>query len=522
MIEAKNIPELPAEDVISLVREGKTHQYYGQVVGKARIMRNWYSVNRDINNLGKSEIIRRSNIESDSDYAKKLENLDLIPFEYKFIQTQQRIYDENNVQREYNSFWKDREAHFDDQGDEIDVFFRDKVLFTKEVEGFGAICLDLATIAGKTVSTEGKPHPYPYVVQAEELMYFKTWYGHLQIVTIAQKKNGKVQWRAFTPNFVYVFEDQDAQPVRVPHNFGQAPVHILKGALDPSTGYKVGMPRRWNLTGLYTTASELLYDLKSGSKLFGLPIPAVPFEMLRQISGAYDHEKETFNAEVIKQELGMVVGYSSENPPSKLFYQASMEGLQHIRGVIFEDLVNLVYQLAQVRDKSKVVHNASGRSKQFDSVEEQGLLAQTAIDMEAIERNVFKMMAAARGETPEDFNIVYSKHHDLSSADEIWRQFTEGLQYGGVPLETLGYLNSEFLRKKSAPKEVQDAAKQEIETHGFPMSAEQIQALQDRVDDAILIGKVRPELANVDTLTKLNQTLDSVRDILLTTNNQTQ
>lgn len=515
MIDVEDLPEKNLDDIISLVREGKTHSKYGLTVERARIMKSWYkareyAIDADNEFQGKTEIVKKSPIESQDDYQYKLNNFDLMPFEYKFIQTQQRIYDENNVQRKYpDDFWKTKEAHFDDDGDEVDVFFRDKVLFTKEVEGFGAVCLDIATKDGQAIGVDGKPSPYPYVVQASELKYYETWHGYITLAITCVYNGGEYEWRAFTPRNIYTFSNQEAEPTQVEHNFGKTPVYLLKGALDPQNGFKIGMPRRWMLTGLYLAASELFYDLKLGSKLFGHPIPAMPFDMLKTVAGAWNEEKETINTEAIREEVGYVLGYDGENPPNKLFYQADMQGLQHLESVIFDKLINLIYQLANVRDKSKVVHNASGRSKQFDSVEEQGLLAQTATDMEAIEKEIFSMMATARGEDPDDFTITYSKHHDLSSADETWMQFVEGLQYGGVPKSVKEYQSKEYLRKKSAPTGIQDQLADELSTQGFPLSRDEIDALKDRVDDAILVAKARPELANTDALNRLQEELDA-------------
>jgi hypothetical protein len=526
MIKPQDIPEIPQSEIVSLVREGKQHPYYGQVVDRARVMKAWYNAQERIwenvpNN--KSLIVRKSPIESDTDYANRLLNFDLLPLENKFIQTQQRIYDENNVQRTYpegsEEFWEAKEEMYDDCGDDINVFYRDKVLFTKEVEGFGAICLDIAMKDGKPVNDNGKPVPYAYIVQCSELKYFRNWYGHLQLVITAVVKEDKTEWRAFTPQYIYVFDSQDATPRRIKHNFGRTPVVLLKGATDSRSGFKVGMPRRWNLTGMYLAASELFYDLKKASMLFGHPIPAMSDEMVRQMSGAYDEETGKLDASKVKQDLGMIVTYPEGSPPNQLFYQADMSGLQHLRDVIFSDLINLIYQIAQVRDKSKVVHNASGRSKQFDSVEEQGLLGQTATDMENIEQQVADMMAQARGE--EGVKVIYSKHHDLSSADEIWTQFIEGLQYGGVPVEIKRYQAMEYLRKKSAPMTIRQLLANELTTIGFPLNKNDIDALKDNIDGLLLAVRARPELVSDTTYEQLKQQLEEVVQASLTSDNQT-
>lgn len=521
MIDASQIPEPSQDEIVRLVKDGETHINYGTVVQRARIMRAWYNAREydvTLDSTNKSEIIQKSPIESESDYKDRLKNFDLIPLEHKFIQTQQRIYDENNVQRNYpdgtKDFWEAKEDHFDDCGDEITSFFRDKTLFTKEVEGFGAICIDIAQKDGETLSYEGSAIPYPYVVQAHEVKYYKNWYGHLQLLITCVQRGDDEEWRAFTPNRIYVFKNQSAEPRVINHKFDRTPAYLLKGAVDPKSGFKVGMPRRWNITGLYKAASELFYDLKKASMLFGHPIPAYSEGMLRQISGVYDDEQNKFIADKVKEQVGMVITYPDDAPPTKLFYQADMQGLQHLRQVIFEDLINLIYQIAQVRDKSKVVHNASGRSKQFDSVEEQGLLAQTATDMESIERWVFETMANVRGEDFGDFNIIYSKHHDLSSADEIWTQFTEGQQYGGVPETTRTYQVTEYLRKKSAPNEVQDTLKDEIDKQGFPMSKAELSALTGKIDDTILMLKARPELTREGAREFIKEQLEGAKELL--------
>lgn len=516
MIDTKDIPSVGRERILELVREGTTHPNYGIATQRAGIMKTWYNATEDIiglNEYTKSQIIKRSPIESQKDYEFRLDNFDLIPLESKFLQTQQRIYDENNVQRKYPEgsmeFWKGKEMHFDDMGDPIDTFFRDKALFTKEVEGFGAICVDLAMNGNKVVQWEGKPIPYPYICQSHEVIYFETWHGHLTILITAQQKTAEDrEWRAFTKDNIYYFKKQDAEPVVISHKFGRTPCVLLKGGLDTTSGFRIGKPRRWNLSPLYKLVSELMYDLKLGSKYFGHPIMAVPDEMIRQISGAYDEDENKYNPELVKNELGMVVTYPNDSPPNDLFYQADMQGLQHLQKVIFEDLINLIYQLAQVRDKSKVVHNSSGRSKQFDSVEEQGLLAQTATEMEAIETDVFDLMRRVRMD--DEITVSYSKHHDLSSADEIWTQFIEGNQYGGVPKEVKSYQIKEYLRKKSAPQAERDALDKELIDYGFPMSSEEITALTGRIKDEILVLKARPELQGNTMFDNIEQELENI------------
>ena len=241
-----------------------------------------------------------------------------------------------------------------------------------------------------------------------------------------------------------------------------------------------------------------------------------------QISGVYDDDEGKFIADKVKEQVGMVITYPDDAPPSKLFYQADMQGLQHLREVIFQDLINLIYQIAQVRDKSKIVHNASGRSKQFDSVEEQGLLAQTATDMEKAEEWVFETMANVRGEKWDDFNIIYSKHHDLSSADETWKQFTEGLQYGGVPNTIKSYQAKEYMRKRSASAEQQEILSEELEKQGFPMSKAELDALKDKIDDTILLLKARPELTREGAREFIKEQLENSKELLSQTTDNSE
>jgi len=165
--------------------------------------------------------------------------------------------------------------------------------------------------------------------------------------------------------------------------------------------------------------------------------------------------------------------------PSTMLYQADMQGLQYLRDVIFNDLMGLIFLLAQVRDKSVVKSNVSGNAKKLDNIEEQGLLATTASDMEKVENEVLKRMARVRGEDYAEFTVTYSKHYDLSSAQEIWSDISEGMQYHGLTPAALKYLMHEYLRKRSAPQDWIDKIMTELDEHGMPQTASELKDLVD-------------------------------------------
>lgn len=476
MFENSQIPEPSREEIEELIKDGKKHPNYNKVVKRAKIMTAWYGANEGYlhDTVLKSEIVRKSSMESQADYDERLRMYPILPFEHKFIQAQQRIYDDNNVSREYASdFWTKKEKFFDDQGDDIDTFFKEKVLLTHELQGFGGIALDYAMIEGEPVTIDGKPVPYPYVVQASELWWFQHWYGMLNLVITCQKKEEKKEYRAFTPNFIYLFDEEGNYVTRANHNFKETPFIILKGTPDPESGYKVGLPRRWNISQVYMDVCDLFFDLKQGSLLFAHPVPIMHVDAVKEIAGVLDDDNKLI-ANLVKQELGSIITWTGEEAPKELFLQADMTGLDHLTQVIFDKLIPFVLTLASVRDK-KAVHNVSGRSKQFDSVEEQGMLSHTASDMEEIEKNVFRIMYQARDEGGEA-TIVYNKHHDLRTADEIHTQFTELLQYGKtrdgqilIPRAVLEYLLTEFMKKSSASQEAQEELQKELEGFYTPL-----------------------------------------------------
>jgi len=229
---------------------------------------------------------------------------------------------------------------------------------------------------------------------------------------------------------------------------------------------------------MYLAVSELFYDLKKGSELFGHPIPVLTDSIVRSLAGVADDDK--YDSRTIKEGVGMAIIIPDDQQiPSNMLYQADMQGLQHLRDVIFSDLMSMIFLLAQVRDKSVVKSNVSGSAKRFDNVEEQGLLAATAMDMEMIETQVIRRMAKVRDESYEDYMISYSKHYDLSSADEIFKDITEGMQYHALSLPLLKKLTAEYMRKRSMPQEDIDDVMEYFEEYGMPKTTSDLRNLVD-------------------------------------------
>ena len=161
MIDLSKIYSVPKDVAEDIVMKETRHPYYSVVVDRAKIMNSWFQAEYDeytaISSTvfsDKSYIIEQSTIESDDEYKERLGRMKLFPLEQKFFSAQQRIYDENNVNRmfpENKDFWKYKSANFDDAGCSITEFYRDKVLFVKEVLGFGAVVTDLM------MDNEGNP-----------------------------------------------------------------------------------------------------------------------------------------------------------------------------------------------------------------------------------------------------------------------------------------------------------------------------------------------------------------------------
>jgi hypothetical protein len=134
------------------------------------------------------------------------------------------------------------------------------------------------------------------------------------------------------------------------------------------------------------------------------------------------------------------------------------------------------------------------------------------MDMEDIENDQLKMQAEIRGEDPDDFFVNYSKHYDLSSADEIWNDLVEGAQYGVTNHGLYKYQVHEYLRKRSAPTETKEDIMQEIDRLGMPQKAGDLAALKDIVDRTRLTMKAQPELLSSDAMESLGQSLDAIEE----------
>jgi hypothetical protein len=523
------------EDMVQRVLDQETpHAYYDITVNRSKVMNSWYQSEYDEflvpdRNIfsDKSYIIKQSSIESNDEYQEKLERMRLFPLEAKFLSAQQRIYDENNVNRTYSDdtapFWLYKEMHYDDSGAGITEFYRDKALFVKEVLGFGAVITDLMMDDNGNAITDrnGNIVPYTYVIRPHELYNFDYKYGQLILLITKQRywtvdKKQMTKWCVYTPDRIRVYKQEGVMGVGtkelikdIPNPFGRVPATILRGATDANTSFVVGKPRRYSLKGLYLAASELFYDLQKGSELFAHPIPVYSEDIVKALSGLDQDGK--YNSTDIKESVGLCIIYPNDvEVPNTLFHQASMQGLQHLRDVVFKDLMSLIFLLASVRDKSVVKSNVSGDAKRFDNVEEQGLLAQTAMDMEEVENDQLKLQAEVRGEDPDDFFVNYSKHYDLSSADEIWNDLTEGAQYGILNHGLYKYQVHEYLRKRSAPTDIKEQVMNEINELGMPTQASELSALRGIIDDVRLRVKAQPELLSSEGMEALMNNMDDI------------
>ena len=532
------------EDMVQRVLDQETpHAYYDITVNRSKVMNSWYQSEYDEflvpdRNIfsDKSYIIKQSSIESNDEYQEKLERMRLFPLEAKFLSAQQRIYDENNVNRTYSDdtapFWLYKEMHYDDSGAGVTEFYRDKALFVKEVLGFGAVITDLMMDDNGNAITDrdGNIVPYTYVIRPHELYNFDYKYGQLILLITKQRywtvdKKQMTKWCVYTPDRIRVYKQEGVMGVGtkelmkdIPNPFGRVPATILRGATDANTSFVVGKPRRYSLKGLYLAASELFYDLQKGSELFAHPIPVYSEDIVKALSGLDQDGK--YNSTDIKESVGLCIIYPNDvEVPNTLFHQASMQGLQHLRDVVFKDLMSLIFLLASVRDKSVVKSNVSGDAKRFDNVEEQGLLAQTAMDMEEVENDQLKLQAEVRGEDPDEFFVNYSKHYDLSSADEIWNDLTEGAQYGILNHGLYKYQVHEYLRKRSAPTDIKEQVMNEINELGMPTQASELSALRGIIDDVRLRVKAQPELLSSEGMEAL---MNNMEDIETSIDNEEQ
>tara|TARA_R100000353_G_scaffold149552_1_gene108002 strand:+ start:499 stop:2058 length:1560 start_codon:yes stop_codon:yes gene_type:complete len=498
MIDSSKLYSVPKDVVEDIVMKESRHPYYSVVLDRAKIMNSWFQAEYDeytaISSTvfsDKSYIIAQSTIESNDEYKERLARMKLFPLEQKFFSAQQRIYDENNVNRSYpdnKEFWMYKESNFDDAGCSITEFYRDKVLFVKEVLGFGAVVTDLMMDGNgdPVTDNDGNVVPYNFVVRPHEIWNFEVKQGMLTLLVTRQmyydiQNVKKHKWTAYTPEYICVYIEENGvkkKTLEIPNPFGEVPATLLKGQTDANSSFIVGKPRRYSLKGMYLAASELFYDLKKGSELFGHPIPVLTDSIVRSLAGVADDDQ--YDSRTIKEGVGMAIIIPDEQQiPNNMLYQADMQGLQHLRDVIFSDLMSLIFLMAQVRDKSIVKSNVSGSAKRFDNVEEQGLLASTAMDMEMIEMQVLKRMAKVRDEDPSDYHVTYSKHYDLSSAAEIFSDITEGMQYHVLPLPLLKKLTGEYMRKRSMPQEDIQTVMDHFDEFGIPKTSGDLRNLID-------------------------------------------
>lgn len=510
-----------------LIGDSTNHRWYQETVYREREMTAWFKARNTYSLLyteknGLEWLFPKSGKESSRDYADRIKRLSIFPLEYKFFSAQQRIYSENNVQRRFpkdtKDFWEDISSHFDDQGDSVTHFFKNKVLFQKECLGFGAIVLDNKTNPDGSLKTDAynKPIPYPTVVGAHEILNFNQKQGELTFLLIKQERFDSdgdrwSEWRAFDDTFIHIWKQKEGEDRKfsgsIAHGYGEVPAILLKGAPDPDSGYRIGRPRRYNLTSIYRALSELFYDLQEGSLLFAHPIPVYSEDIVKSLMGITDANNQEYSNDRILETLGRIVIYpSGTQPPNTLFYHADMSGLAHLTKIIFEDLIETAFLMANVRYKITRPHNVSGTSKQFDQLDEKGLLMDTAEDMEILENKLFQLMAKRRGEEFEEPWVIYSKHFDLSSITELFNYLHEGFQYGSINTSMYKYLTTEIMRKLSAPLDMQEDNLEEVNNEGIPMNAKDITAWKGIMNTTQLILKARPELLS-----------DSVREQLIAT-----
>jgi hypothetical protein len=494
------------EEVEKVVKSGVKHPHYNVSLNRAKIFNTWYeaetdeyaSIDGDLFKE-KSYIIKKSSVESDADYQTKLNRMRLFPLEAKFLSSQKRIYDENNVNRAYpdgtTDFWRWSELNFDDQGSSITEFYRDKCLYVKEVLGFGAIVTDIMVDKdGNTITdANNKPVPYNFIVRPHEIINFKVDQGQLTMFVIKQMFRGadgdkEYSWTAYTNDYIVRYKEVNGTFSKadvIENAFEHVPVTFLRGEVDPTSSFSLGKPRRYSLKGLYLAASELFYDLQQGSELFGHPVPVMTESVVKAAAGITPDDE--YDPNTVKEKIGKaVIIPDGVDIPNKLFYQADMQGLQHLTEVIFSRLMSLIFNLAQVRDKSIVKSNVSGSAKFLDNVEEQGLLAQTAMDMEDIENEVMQRMAFVRDEDYDDFGVTYSKHYDLSSAQEIYKDIIEAFQYNATfePLQRAQV--QEYMRKRSFPQDIITEVMDYIEDYGLPKDPTKLKDIVNKEDLAKL------------------------------------
>lgn len=479
------------EQVDNIVSKEIRHPDYTRSVDRARIFYSYYESEFSNNASGdnalladKELIIPRGSTESRDAYDKRLNRTRVMPLESKFLSGQKRIYDDKKVNRTFpeksKEFWDYKQQNFDDKGSTITEFYRDKALFVKETLGFGAIVTDIVLDSNsKTVfDSEGKPVPYTFLVRPHEIWNFGKEKGVITFVVLRQQFFNEVnepyyKWTSYTPERIKVWKsEKEAEEkeliVDIPNPFKEVPVRFLYGETDSLSGFNIGRPRRWHLSGLYNSVAELFYDLMQGTQLFAHPIPVMPESVAKQMAGVINSD-DKFDSSVVTEKVGFAIIVPDDMPiTGNLLYQADMKGLEHLTEVIFGKMMSLIFTLAMYRDKSIVKSNVSANSKQMDSADERGLLAATASDMEVIEKEIAGLMCKVRGEDDSDLNIIYSKNYDLSSAQEIFSDIVEMAQYHAITPPVFKYLLKEYLSKRSAPKETIDEAIKWIDDNGIP------------------------------------------------------
>lgn len=499
------VRELTEDEIIGLIKGASNfHPFYNETVERADIMSMFYNAKSGVNvdTATLSKVLRKSAVESNEDYSKRLRRTPMIPFEKMFVRSKERIFQGHGVTRdlpESDEFWDYIQRRFDDQGQSIDKFFREKAFHYKEVLGFAGIVVDLIThevlVEGEdgqdyyqlqTYSdSTGNPVPYTYLVRPEEIYDFEMDQGHLKYVILRRIQDedeiADFRYTVYTPTRVHIFDqvrDEDYKNtgetheqmiMNEAHPFGEVPFVMLKGEEDMDSGFQIGRPERFSLIDLYRMAIEIAYDLQEVSLLYAHPVPVMSETQVKELIGAIDREGN-YNPETISAELGAVVQIpDSQDFPNKLFFQADTAGLDHLKDYLFE-IIDVVHKFASIRDKTQVVSNVSGVAKALDTVEERGVLAASSRDMEDTERKTLSLMSNAR--TDVDFDpewIQYQKEFDLSTASEHMDILIEGSAQNALTFELYKYHALEGLRKGGASQTKVDEVEKKLEEVGKPI-----------------------------------------------------
>lgn len=492
--------------MLNIIESDAKHQWYWDTIDRAEIMSMFYKGMEveDVDTVTLSSILPQSTSESDDDYDHRLERTPIIPFEKKFVRAKERIFQGHGVSREPETtnsedFYNDLFDHFDDQGEHIDKFFRDKVFKYKEVYGFGGIVIDLLTATRTNEDGEeelftytdenAEPIPYAYLVRPKEIFDFRFNQGYLQYVIIRQDKSHEAndtdyEYRAITPDRIFVWREfihdidgegnKDSEFTLVmdeAHEFDEVPFLPIKGEDDMESGFQIGKPERYSLVPMYRTAIEIYYDLQEVSLLYGHPVPVMGEQTVKELIGAVEDDGK-YNPETISAELGAVVQIpDNADFPDKLFYQPDTQGLKHLKDYLF-DIIESIHKFASIRDKSQIVANTSGVSKALDTVEERGVLAKASRMMEELEHETLRIMTQARSDVEFESDMIeYPKEFDLSTADQHFQTLIEGMAGGALTFEMYKYHAVEGMRKSGAPKEKVTQVKNDLDEFGLPLKA---------------------------------------------------